>query len=176
MAVVRAKTQSMPGVASQGPSSLARLVGALDAAGLYMVPIRVLDAAEMLGLEVVEELMDDDISGYLEFKNGRWIVGVNALHHKNRQRFTIAHEIAHYVLHRDRGTNFVDQTFARREGGRTQMESEADMFAAELLMPAAHLRKQIDGGVTSLEELADVFQVSTLAMRYRVRNLGYTVK
>lgn len=175
MAVVRAKIQS-PQPSNTGLGSLNQLVESLKSAGLYRVPVPIMDVAEYVGLEVVEEVMDDDISGYLELKGGRWVIGINRLHHRNRQRFTIAHEIAHYLLHRQLKTSFIDQTFARRENDRTKMEREADEFAAALLMPEEEVNSLIRGGDMSLESLANAFQVSTLAMRFRALKIGYGVK
>lgn len=178
MAVVRAIDRSdvlsSPAVppATDAPSFQRQL----SQAALFNVPLNIEGVAEYLGLEVIEELMADDISGYLEFKSGRWVVGVNALHHKHRRRFTIAHEIAHFLLHRDTSDRFVDETFARREGRADAMEREADDFAAQLIMPEAYVRDAIKGGMHSLTDLAAMFQVSILAMKYRVKNLGYAVR
>lgn len=148
----------------------------LSSAGLYDIPVNIEDVAEFLGIEVIRELMEDDISGYLEYRDGAWVAGVNALHHPNRQRFTIAHEIAHYILHRDPSIKFIDQTFARRSVAGDEPEREADELAADLLMPEDRINSEIQNGNTSLTTLATLFQVSSLAMRYRVQNLGYRVK
>ncbi|WP_223181767.1 ImmA/IrrE family metallo-endopeptidase [Stenotrophomonas lacuserhaii] len=127
----------------------------------------------MLGIKVVLEHMDDDVSGFLEKRSDGWVAGVNAYHHRVRQRFTIAHEIAHYVLHRNKQSEFLDHTFARRNDDRSTMEREADQFAAELLMPEIEVRGAVDNGLRKLNDLARHFDVSTLAMRYRLDNLGY---
>lgn len=56
--------------------------------------------ANKLGLAVQFELMDENISGVLEKQNdGKFHIKVNSRHHPNRQRFTIAHEIGHFILH-----------------------------------------------------------------------------
>lgn len=156
--------------------SLNQLIAQLRANGLVTTPVDIKEIAEFLGLEVSYELMEKDISGYLEFKNGSWVVGVNAQQHSSRQRFTIAHEIAHYVLHRNPNEKVVDFTFARRNEEQHPRERQADEFAAQLLMPEDSVRDAIAQGQTSLEQLAQEFEVSGLAMRYRVQSLGYTVK
>lgn len=176
MAVVRKREAKPREEHVRDMGSLTGLVDELQKEGLHDFPLHVERVAEFLGLEVAEELMDSDVSGYLEFKGGRWVAGINALHHRNRQRFTLAHEIAHFVLHRNERARFVDQTFARREGGGDAVESQADRFAAELLMPEAKVREMIGQGTTSLKELASHFHVSVLAMRFRVKNLGYQVR
>ncbi|TCV95980.1 uncharacterized protein DUF955 [Luteibacter rhizovicinus] len=174
MAIVRKKTTQPtvgPAVTMTGPE----LVAKLKAANLMRLPLNVRGVAEYLGLEVVEEPMDDDMSGFLEIRSGQWVVGVNAFHHLNRKRFTIAHEIAHFLLHSEGQTEFRDRTFARRTNDPSRMEREADQFAAELLMPAEDVRQKIAAGETSLSALAAQFGVSALAMKYRVQKLGYQV-
>ena len=111
------------------------------------------------------------------------MIGVNWLHHPNRQRFTIAHEIGHFVLHR--GGTYIDKgTYARFRdlesgSGTKREEREANQFAAELLMPrhlvetllqSQHLDPGDDG---SLNRLAEEFEVSALAMSFRLANLGF---
>jgi Zn-dependent peptidase ImmA (M78 family) len=174
MAIVRKKTHQ-PTAATAGRMTGPELVARLKAAKLMRLPLNVSAVAEYLGLEVIEEPMDDDMSGFLEIRSGRWVVGVNAFHHLNRKRFTIAHEIAHFLLHSDGKTEFHDRTFARRTNDPSPMEREADQFAADLLMPADEVRQHIASGVTSLSALASQFGVSALAMKYRVQNLGYQV-
>jgi len=176
MAIVR-KRNHQDNAATQGGSGrdLFSFVEEIKANGLYETPINVERLAEYLGLDVVQELMDDDISGYLEFRRGQWVAGLNALHHKTRQRFTLAHEMAHFVLHRSDHARFVDNTFTRREGNVDPTESEADRFAAELLMPADRVRGVVGDGVTNVRDLAHEFNVSLLAMRYRLKNLGFRV-
>ena len=56
--------------------------------------------ARKLGARIAYEIGEDDISGAL-FRLHPPVIGVNSRHHRNRQRFTIAHEIAHLVLHTD---------------------------------------------------------------------------
>lgn len=157
-------------------ASFEELLSRLSKANLVSVPVDVDAIAEFLGLEVSDELMNDDISGYLEFRDGVWIIGVNSLHHINRRRFTIAHEIAHYILHRDPHKDFVDKTFARRRDGVDSIEREADDFAAKMLMPEDKVREAIRHGHTSLRYLSELFQVSALALKFRLMNLGYTVR
>jgi len=175
MAVIRKPISAQPTPHRDVVTDLDALRRRLATAGLSNIPMNINAVAEFMGLEVVEEIMDDDLSGYLEYRQGAWVAGVNALHHKNRRRFTIAHEIAHYVLHRDRAASFHDRTFARRATSTDVMEREADQFAANLLMPEASVRQAIKAGATSVAALAEAFGVSALAMKYRVQSLGYQV-
>ena len=174
MAIVRKQTKQ-PTAPVDARKTEENLQERLKAANLLTVPLDVRAVAEYLGLEVIEEPMDDDLSGYLEVRGGHWVVGVNAFHHENRKRFTIAHEIAHFMLHSSQQPSFHDRTFARRASDPSTMEREADRFAAELLMPAPMVRQLVSSGITSLSGLAERFRVSALAMKYRVQNLGYQV-
>ncbi|TQM02671.1 ImmA/IrrE family metallo-endopeptidase [Stenotrophomonas muris] len=147
----------------------------LDGAGLGDAPVDVSGAASLLGLQIVYEQMADEMSGYLENRNGQWVVGVNAYHAGVRQRFTIAHEIAHYVLHRKQQGTFRDVIFMRRSSNANSMEREADTFAAQLLMPEDQLIRDIRSGMVNVMMLAARYNVSALAMKYRLQNLGYAV-
>jgi Zn-dependent peptidase ImmA (M78 family) len=175
MAIVRKSTPRPAATPVDATQTLEDLRTRLRTAGLLTVPLNIRAVAEFLGIEVVEEPMDDDLSGYLELQRDHWVAGVNMFHHNNRKRFTIAHEIAHFLLHSNTVNSFHDRTFARRESEGSPMEREADAFAAALLMPANDVRLAIAGGETTLSSLAERFKVSTLAMKFRVMKLGYKV-
>jgi Zn-dependent peptidase ImmA (M78 family) len=106
------------------------------------------------------------------------IVGVNSLHAPNRQRFTLAHEIGHVVLHRHilEGAVHVDRVLLRDRNSSTgtdQLEIQANAFASELLMPTDILENALGGRQVVLDDDADVaalakkFRVSESAMRFR---------
>lgn len=66
----------------------------------------------------------------------QWIILVNATAHRYRSRFTIAHEIGHFLLHR----NLMDIFCCTPDTATTDpLEREANAFASELLMPFAKL-------------------------------------
>jgi len=127
----------------------------------------------------------DDISGILYRDEKQTIIGINSTHGRARQRFTIAHEIGHLVLHK--GELFVDQAVRvnfrdkRSSLAEDQQEIEANKFAAELLMPQEMIRREVEKCIAKknvtteaqlLAELARVFKVSEQAMGYRLFNLG----
>ena len=126
---------------------------------------------------------DDRNSGLIARKNAKVIIGVNSLHHPNRQRFTVAHEIGHMLLHADQPLIVDGQGFAligeRREGGDSPREIEANAFAAALLMPADWLVAAIksnqfdltDENDAGVRRLAERFGVSQQAMMFRLINL-----
>jgi Zn-dependent peptidase ImmA (M78 family) len=67
----------------------------LTKAGIHSLPVPVDKIAKCLGAEVRFSPLDDELSGMIYINEGTPIIGVNSLHHPNRQRFTIAHEIGH---------------------------------------------------------------------------------
>jgi len=159
----------------------------LERLGVDNVPVPVEKIAKALGAKVRFSPLDDELSGFIFIKEGVPIIGVNSLHHPNRQRFTIAHEIAHLQLHREYITNavHVDKNFSesilKRDGssasGTERLEIEANQFAAALLMPASILVDRFDQSPIdiededSLKEWAAEFNVSKSALQYRIRNL-----
>lgn len=150
-------------------------------------PVRVGSIARALGVEVQETPAEDDLSGFLYRDRTRKlaVIGVNAAHHPNRRNFTTAHELGHYLLH-DFDDIHVDRHFRvwlRSEAssqGTDVEEKEANLFAAELLMPHQFLARDVEriGAIDLLDErgireLAVKYEVSTQAMTFRLTYLGY---
>ena len=119
--------------------------------------------------------MESSISGYLRQENGEWIIGVNSIHNPKRQRFTIAHELGHFYMHKDKNVDFEDTTFFRNTDN-SSIEYSANEFAANLLMPEDSIRKAIQTGTKNIEDLSSQFNVSIAAIKYRVLSLGYKLK
>lgn len=143
-------------------------------------PVDVETIAKYLKLEVRRENFPDDVSGALTRAPERSVIAVNRNHHENRQRFTIAHELGHYLLHPDApayydGKNQVGVHFrsAANGGGWDPKEIEANRFAAELLMPRRLILNRISVSKTEVDasSLARVFDVSEEAMTYRLAGL-----
>jgi Zn-dependent peptidase ImmA (M78 family) len=79
-----------------------------------------------------------------------------------RQRFDVAHEIGHLVMHVD------------AEPGSRTVETQAHRFAAELLLPEADLRDALPSKADwrTLAALKEMYGVSLQALLYRSRSLG----
>ncbi len=149
---------------------------------IRMPPVPVERIVKSLGISLQYAPFDEDLSGMAFVRDGIRIIGVNALHHPNRQRFSIAHELAHHELHAPtlHGEVHVDKTFRvlLRDDvaaqGVDSKEIEANAFAAELLMPLDLLKPLIDPAGLDLEDdervatLARRFRVSPSAMRFRL--------
>jgi Zn-dependent peptidase ImmA (M78 family) len=125
--------------------------------------------------------LDNKLSGMVFFKDGVPVIGVNSLHHPNRQRFTIAHELGHLMLHRTKietGVH-VDKELAvlRRDAlagkGIDPIEMEANQFAALLLVPDVLLEQTVPSSRhlddEQIEALAKRFKVSTVTMQFRLQ-------
>lgn len=146
--------------------------------GYYSGEILDLDSAISLfhDIKVVYGPMDQTQSGELFCKDGTWIIKINNKHNKKRQRFTLAHELGHYILHKEKNTGFKDAIFFRNEV-LDSMEYSANEFASQLLMPEVNIKKCIEtDGIRNVGQLAEIFGVSAAAMKYRVLSLGYSLK
>lgn len=126
-----------------------------------------------IGLSLSYEAMDDNISGYIERQNGSYRIVVNSTHAPTRRRFTAAHELGHYIYHRDLLGEGVGDNRAYRTDGtdrpnvniRPIHERQANSFAANVLMPR-HRLTAVAGESTPV--LAARFGVSQAAMKIRL--------
>jgi Zn-dependent peptidase ImmA (M78 family) len=101
--------------------------------------IDLVQVARSLGVTVLFHPLEDDDSGVLLVKGDKAIVLINEKHHENRQRFSLAHELAHFHLHRQKGVEVFHRDQISSLGTK-RIEVEANAFAAELLMPEAELK------------------------------------
>lgn len=90
-----------------------------------------------------------------------WAIFVAPGRGNGRRRFSIAHELGHYLLHRD--------LIAAGTTPGPEHEREANEFAAELLMPEEVIRR---AALNQLAELKDHFLVSPTALQVRLERLG----
>lgn len=156
---------------------------ALKETNCYSVPVDVMKCAKEKGIEVKPiDTLEDGISGFFVTKGKNAHIGYNDSHSENRKRFTIAHELGHFMLHSKEESLFVDKeerSLYRNmdsSSGEIQKEREANSFAAALLMPKSLLKKEINscnleliGSITKY--LATKFKVSEDAMTFRLTNL-----
>lgn len=151
---------------------------------LQSPPVDIEEIVTQQGIQVRKENKpDSNVSGFIARRGLSTIIGVNSSQVWVRQRFTLAHELGHHFLHpQSLGEVHVDEKFRddRSSLGTDLDEREANLFAAELLMPQ-HLIEQAlaeEDGIDveadeTINELAERFQVSTQAMMFRLANLGY---
>jgi Zn-dependent peptidase ImmA (M78 family) len=155
-----------------GSAELEKIAPLLD-----QVPVHVGAIAELLGIEVISITLTSDISGLIKKVNSysdSYQIQINNTDAAARQRFTVAHELAHYLLHRRSiGTDGVTDSILYRSKLSDRVEAEANRLAAAILLPWSRVRAwhqehyQCEPDVNHLEELAKAFRVSSLAVGFR---------
>lgn len=139
-------------------------------------PIPVYDIVRELGLPLEFKDLEGNISGWIERTDNGYAIAVNSNHAPVRQRFTAAHELGHYIYHRDLlGAGTGDTRAYRAEGTRLpnssirpSHERQANSFAANLLMPVGGINLLREKGVVDPSEMAERFEVSKQAMCIRL--------
>jgi len=158
-----------------------RTEGLLIKYDLFEVPINVDKLVTTLKVGLEYPTLSDYVSGFFVMKEGRPFIACNKLHNKRRRRFTLAHELGHFILHSGNKTLFVDKTKSvmfrdsDSSSGEQMREREANAFAAALLMPEKLIKQEAENmfGNKIVDQLAKKFGVSTQAMSFRLSNLGY---
>jgi IrrE N-terminal-like domain len=138
---------------SNPPTDIVSLANALGLSVLF------LDLGTDAG-EIVRDIRRGGFSGYS--------IRINTNDPHVRQRYTIGHETAHFLLHRDRVQNRLRDDRMYRSGLGTTKEKEADALAADLLMPKRIIGELRKSGINNAEELAAKFDVSVIAMKRRL--------
>lgn len=140
-------------------------------------PIKLGQLARELGVSIKISSMRSGISGQIAREENGYVVRVNRNEARERQRFTIAHELAHFLLHRhiiDTSPNGITDNVLYRSGEPDKIEYEANRLAADIVMPISlieeELRTRFGGSVTeaTIESLAARFEVSKAAMEIRL--------
>lgn len=138
-------------------------------------PVDVEGLVLALGGSVNRAYLADDISGMLECENDKFFITVNEEDSETRQRFTIAHEIGHYMLHRSLIGEGLDDSRAYRSTDKgkyhntkigKQQEIEANRFAAQILMPKNEVGR-LKAEQRDVYYMASHFNVSKEAMSIR---------
>lgn len=139
-------------------------------AGVTVPPVPIGDIVRSRGISVC--VMDlKEVSGLVVRDGTATVIGVNKAHALTRRRFTIAHELAHALLHNGQEVHYdknfrVDFRSAASSRGVDVKEMEANFFAASILMPRRLLEADPMVSDLDLEEAAGA--VKALAIRYKV--------
>lgn len=147
-------------------------------------PVPIVELCNYYGIKVFTEYLKNDVSGFIvaqkenykDYGTNRVIV-VNSFDSAARQRFTIAHELGHYILHKGE-----KELYAHRDVGENNLtEREANIFASNLLMPESlvksflnNLQEEYWGFISDTQKifsLAEKFAVSNLAAKVRLEQL-----
>ena len=139
-------------------------------------PVRLGEIAKRLKVKVLLSTLPRGTSGQIGQENGQFVIRINRHEAKHRQRFTLAHELAHFLLHRD---NIIaeggwSENVLLRSGQPANVEYEANRLASDLVIPSSQLSKattKYTGPLTSemIEDLASKFSVSTAAMEIKLQ-------
>lgn len=139
---------------------------------------------EALGIDYAEEPLSGGKSGEISYVDGEYQILVNSSDPEVRKRFTAAHELAHYLFHRDmlndrgRLNRHTDKLYDADKISNSvkpfnqKHEVEANRIASQILMPRKLVEDQYDKVGDNFEDLAKQFRVSARAMAIRLKVLG----
>ncbi len=148
--------------------------------------IDIIEMANSLGIKVFtsSQMKVPSFIAYDKDKK-RYEIYVNAREKVERQRFSIAHEIAHFIEHKEKITELGIVGRQNTYSLTAKEELQADNLAAEILMPKNCIEEFLKQNNVSKEtkidektvrKLASEFGVSVLSAIIRLRSLGYYVK
>ncbi len=157
-------------------------------ANILKAPININLIVKSSGITLEETDLGEDMSGLLLIHDNSAVIAYSSRQGSQRKRFTIAHELGHYMLHRELNadTVFLDKDFIVKYRSNKlyseveiRQEQEANAFAAALLMPKEFIFDELNKeSLKSLHEselierLASIFEVSVPAMTFRLTNLN----
>lgn len=151
---------------------------------MFSIPIKIIAIANFYGFQVYSIPMDDNISGMIVSDkenisnlNSNKVIVVNANHSQARKRFTIAHELGHYILQGKPA-----ECYAHRDSGvYSPEEKDANSFASALLMPEKDVKNDVqylketygDKNASAIVmDIANKFNVSVNAAEVRIKKLN----
>lgn len=137
-----------------------------------VAPVRLPDLAKALGVSVKAATLAPGISGEIRPVGDGFVIRINRHDHPKRQRFTVAHELAHFLLHKDDIGMGIEDDVLYRSNLSDRREHQANRLAADILMPENLLAEAREAaeekGVGDVAlYLADIFGVSEAAMRIK---------
>jgi len=160
--------------AGQWPSPAERAKRLLYQLNIEDIPIQPRQIAERLGIYVWEREIEGNYDGYLMRVGDDFGILINsAIKSEARKNFTVAHELGHYELDRNKKTNsacVIDEMY--NPALNKQEESRANQFAVELLMPKlqflADMNQMEEVGWEAIDSLAAKYctSLTSTAIRY----------
>lgn len=156
--------------------------------GINEYPVKIVNICNDLGLSVFEEYLNPDVSGLIVVDENKWdkygtdrFIVVNRSDSPERRRFTVAHELAHFVLHREEETLYAHRDTVRKGVVLDKKEHEANYFATNVLMPEELVTDRVydikmwHGNVPTkiiIRDVAQNFLVSESAAEVRLKQLN----
>ena len=169
MALAPQATQQTRAQVSRRAEAFAREVGFLPGDSIEPLIERLGGTIAYLGTH--DSFFADDGSLSV-FAPGNFEIRISGLTGAERDRFTIAHELGHYVLHADQGTK---EIVASRSGSN-RVEWEANWFAAAFLMPEADFKEACGWYNNDPSLVAARYMVSPKAAEIRMESLSIDVR
>ncbi len=156
--------------------------------GIDNYPVEIVRICRENGIKVFEEYLDSEVSGLIVVDDKEWkkyntnqFIIVNLAESAVRRRFTIAHELAHFVLHRNGNKLYAHRDMINEGNVRNSIEQEANYFAANILMPEKLVKEKVENlknetwgklpNFVIVREIADHFVVSESAAEVRLKQL-----
>lgn len=150
-------------------------------------PVEIIRICKECGLKVFEEYLDKNLSGLIVVDNKDWkkygssrFIVVNLADSAERRRFTIAHELAHFILHKGDSALYAHRDVINNSTAQN-IEREANYFAANILMPEQLVREKVEDikrktrkplKIVLIKEISDCFVVSAAAAEIRLSQLN----
>ncbi len=162
--------------------------GLLKKHRITVPPVPVEKIAKEEGVTLYAKPLDADMAGFFYRDKDVVAIGVNTSQSPVRQRFTIGHELGHFLLHEYENLHWDHDNFRVRlrgpesSEGTNTAEIEANLFAAELLMPTPFLERDLKVGTSvdvldddMIARLAKKYGVSTQSLLIKLSRMGYIV-
>ena len=160
------------------------------------IPVNIEEKIRKNNIELNKYCFDlkDNILGEIKKENGKFIINIQARDHYYRKRFTMGHELAHFIKHKELIGDGVDDgkvgnklyraVYRKNDKITSKEEVEANHYSAELLIPNKltnfiyesffkdiNKEDSLDIDINFLEFLSKKFQVSTAVVSFRIKNL-----
>jgi len=141
------------------------------------LPVKLGLISKEFGLVVKVTTLNANISGQIKEENGRIEIKINKHDVKARQRYTLAHEIAHFLLHRDLLSNGITDDVLYRSDQSSEIEAEANRLAADILMPMNRVTELIKKHSSDkkddrlYEAIAQEMGISSVALKIRLNKV-----
>ena len=148
---------------------------------LNNLPINIEGMIRLHGIQLDKNAeLADELSGEIR-KIGEedYKISIQEADHDYRKRFTMSHELGHFLLHKDKIGDGVNDTPAYRTSNANDLfnpkitlehEAEANAFAAALLMPKDAVEYYYCEEKKSIRQMTKIFQMSERALQIRIKN------
>ena len=145
---------------------------------MYSAPVDVEAIIRRIGIGLSKAYLNKEIAGMIErTRDNKYHISVNVNDPLTRQRFTMAHELGHYIYHKNLIGEGIDddKMYRSTEVGKyhntyigKHEETQANRFAANLLMPYSLIENLKGQGFENPHQLAEKLIVSPHAMHIRL--------